>query len=146
MKTLHLLGLSAVMSALLIFAAAEADAQQQSVGGARNNFHSRGNHFSWERGHGFRGGFGGVFVVEREVPVYIEKEAPPPPAAVPLPQDSGGGDKPRKPYVIGSTYASLPGSCMKMIDEGVSYYLCSGEWYRQIGGGRDSKYKAVGKP
>jgi hypothetical protein len=74
MKTLHLLGLSAVMSALLIFAAAEADAQQQSVGGARNNFHGHGNHFSWERGHGFRGGFGNVWVVERELPVIVEKE------------------------------------------------------------------------
>jgi YHS domain-containing protein len=31
---------------------------------------------------------------------------------------------------------------MKMIDGGVSYYHCSGEWYRQVGG----EYRAVAQP
>ena len=53
---------------------------------------------------------------------------------------------PREPYVLGKSYASLPGGCMKMIEDSVSYYLCSGEWYRQVGGGRSAKYKAVAKP
>jgi hypothetical protein len=55
---------------------------------------------------------------------------------------------PRKPYVIGSTYASLPPQgCMKLIEDGASYYFCGGgEWYRPLGDGRDSKYRAVVKP
>ena len=68
---------------------------------------------------------------------------PPPPAAVPLPQ--GGGAKERKPYVIGASYDSLPGSCMKLIEEGVSFYYCSGEWYRQVGEGRGATYRAVAR-
>lgn len=138
------------MSALLIFAAAEAAAQQPPVGGGpRINLPRHSNHFSWEGRDGFHGGFGGVWIVEREVPVFIERETPPPPAAAPLPEEAQGGAKapPRKPYVIGASYASLPGGCMKLIDEGVSYYYCSGgEWYRQIGGGRDARYRAVAKP
>jgi len=125
----------------LLFAAAEAEAQQRPVSsGARITFPSHSNRFSWERGHRFHGGIGGVFVVEREVPVIVERETPPPPAAVPLPQKSGGGEQ-RKPYVIGSTYASLPDSCMKLIDGGVSYYYCDGEWYRQVG----KLYRAVAR-
>ena len=26
---------------------------------------------------------------------------------------------------------------MKMIQDGASYYHCSGEWYRQVSGGKD---------
>ena len=66
--------------------------------------------------------------VVREVPVAVEPPQPPP--------------EPRKPYVIGASYASLPAGCMKMIYEGESFYLCSGEWYRQDG----SQYKAVEAP
>jgi len=142
----------------LIFAAATADAQQRAVSsGARVTFPSHSNRFSWERGHRFHGGIGGVWIVEREVPVIVEREPPPPPAppvlacppdrlcaSLPLPQKSGGGEQ-RKPYVIGSTYASLPDSCMKLIDGGVSYYYCDGEWYRQIGGGRGARYQAVAR-
>ena len=94
-------------------------------------------------------GFPGVWVVERpfdyaqdrEVPVYVEREVtPPPPSVVPLPQELGGGTKARKPYAIGATYASLPGGCMKLIEEGDSYYYCGGgEWYRQTG----KQYQAV---
>ena len=74
-----------------------------------------------------------VHVIEREiireVPVVVEP--PPPPPA------------PREPYVIGKSYASLPSGCMKMIEEGASYYLCSGEWYRQVGSGSATTYKAI---
>ena len=138
MKALHLLGLSAAAAALLIFAATQADAQQRPTVGGRINFPTHSNHFSWERGHGFHGGFGGVWVVEREVPVIVEREVvvrevqvpaePPPP--------------PREAYVIGKSYASLPGGCMKMIEPGASYYWCSGEWYRQVG----KLYRAVAAP
>jgi hypothetical protein len=34
---------------------------------------------------------------------------------------------------------------MKMIEDGASYYYCSGEWYRQMGAGRSATYKAVAK-
>ena len=66
-------------------------------------------------------------------------EAPPPadaPPAEPPPE-------PRKPYVIGETYDSLPAGCMKLIEKGAAYYYCGGEWYRSAGGG---KYKAVKAP
>ena len=93
--------------------------------------------------HGFRG-IGGVWIVEREVPVYIEKEVvrevPAPP---PAPSPEGEGK--RKPYVIGNSYASLPGGCMKLIEEGASYYYCSGDWYRQVGSGSAISYKAVAR-
>jgi hypothetical protein len=32
---------------------------------------------------------------------------------------------------------------MKLIEEGVSYYYCGGDWYRQEGEGRSVTYKAV---
>ena len=79
-------------------------------------------------GNGFVG-FPGVFVVEREVVHVIEREVvhvdPPPPPEPP--------PSPRKPYKLGASYDSLPPGCMKMIERGTSYYLCSGEWYRQVG-------------
>jgi hypothetical protein len=81
----------------------------------------------------------GVWVVEREVPVIVEREVPvTPPPAPPL-QEEGKNEPPRKPYVIGNTYDSLPAGCMKMIEEGAAYYYCDGEWYRQEG----KSYRAV---
>jgi hypothetical protein len=44
--------------------------------------------------------------------------------------------------VIGASYASLPGGCMKWIEGGASYYYCGGEWYRQLG----KQYRAVARP
>jgi len=131
-----------VAGSMLALGASDAAAQQRSASGARITFPSQANLFSWERGHGFKRGFGGVLIVQQQVPVIVEREAPPPPAAVPLPEQGQGGAKapPRKPYVIGSSYDSLPGGCMKMIEDGVSYYYCSGgEWYRQVG----KLYRAV---
>jgi hypothetical protein len=149
MKPLHLMAMSAAASALLVLPSAEADAQTRPVvsGGLRITPHSPSHLFSWERGHGgFHGGFGNVWIVEQQVPVFVEREVvkeAPPPQAVPLPQNSGGGDK-RKPYVIGKTYASLPGGCMKVVEQAASYYFCGGgEWYRQMGSGRGVSYKAV---
>lgn len=87
-------------------------------------------------------GFPGVYVVERVQVIEREvvKEAPPPPPpAEPAPP-------PRKPYAIGESYSSLPSPCMKMIQDGVSYYHCSGEWYRQVSGGKDGPYLAVEAP
>lgn len=138
MKTLHLLAVSAVMAALLILAAAEADAQQSSVFGARTPPPPRhhGGGFPG-RHHGFGGG---IWIIERDVPVVVEREvvrevvrevpADPPPA-------------PRKPYAVGRSYASLPASCMKLIEGGASYYYCGGgEWYRLAG----KQYLAVRRP
>jgi hypothetical protein len=142
MKTLHVLALSAAMAGLVVIS--EADAQQRagtSVARITPRHHG-GMHGGF---HGNGGGIGGVFIVEREVPVIVE--APPPPAAVPSPKEEGKKEPPRKPYVIGNSYASLPGGCMKMIEGGVSYYFCGGgEWYRQVGGGKGAQYKAVAKP
>ncbi|HET9335926.1 MAG TPA: hypothetical protein VFO12_05915 [Sphingomicrobium sp.] len=146
-----LLTLGAAMVALAIAAPSQAGAQgitsiASGGGGPRitpivNGGHFQGRPVHGRRGghHRFRGGFGGVFVVEREVPVIVEREvvrevlvpvAPEPPPA------------PRKPHVIGASYSSLPEGCMKLIDEGVSYYGCGGEWYRQVASG---KYIAVAR-
>ena len=137
------------MAALPILTAAKADAQQRSAGsGLRINIPSPANHFSWERGHGFHGIHGGVFIVEREVPVIVEREVV---REVPAKLGTPNTDVPklpRKPYVIGGTYASLPPQgCMKLIEDGASYYFCSGdEWYRQLGAGKAAKYRAVARP
>ena len=120
--------------ALVMVGAAEAGAQRGPPGtivGPRHLGHGHGH------GRGFHGG--GFFVVDREVVIEREvvREVPvaAPVAAAPPPE-------PRKPHVIGRMYASLPGGCMKLIERGASYYICSGEWYRQVG----SQYKAVAQP
>ena len=83
---------------------------------------------------------GGFILVEREYVPVVEREVvrevtvAEPPAAAPPP--------PRKPYVIGRNYSSLPGGCMKIIEDGASYFYCSGEWYRQVG----AQYLAVAMP
>ena len=84
-------------------------------------------------------GFPGFFVYEHDYEPVIEREIireVPAPAPAPPPP-------PRKPYVLGRTYDALPGGCMKLIQDGGSYYLCSGEWYRPLGGGR---YLAIAQP
>ena len=170
MRYLHVFGISAVVSVVLILAAREASAEDRPVGGVPRN-HLPGNLgssrttdmppacrngcFSWEGGHGgirdgfrgdrfhgdhFRGGFSGFWVEDRD-PVVIEREVVHEvPVAVPAAEPA---PPPREAYVIGKTYASLPGSCMKLIEEGVSFYYCSGEWYRQVGEGRAAMYRAV---
>ena len=139
MKLLHLVAAGAAIVAM----SAPADAQSRPVSGARITYPSHSNHFSWERGHRFRGAFP-VLVVEHEVPVIVEREvAPPPPPAPPLKER---GEKERKPYVVGATYASLPGGCMKLIEAGGSFFYCGdGEWYREVRAGRDPLYRAVAR-
>jgi len=89
--------------------------------------------------HGFFRGFP-VFYVEREYVPVVEREViREVPAAQPAPPPA----PPRKPYVIGRSYAALPGSCMKMVEGSGIYFLCGGEWYRQVGAGQ---YKAVSAP
>jgi hypothetical protein len=135
MKALHLLVISAVMSAALIFAATEADAQSRTIG---SGFRHRP--LPPPVTDGFLG-FPGVYVVERvqviEREVVKEVPAAPPPEPPP---------PPRKPYKIGAMYDSLPSPCMKMIEDGASYYHCSGEWYRQVGSGSAVESKAVQAP
>ena len=138
MKVPHLLAVGAAAAAM-IFAASGAEAQQRSIGGGMRSpppAHGGGMHGN----HRFVLPF---FVYERQDPVIIQREVvrevpvvvePPPP---PPP--------PREPYVIGKSYTSLPSGCMKMIEDGASYFLCSGEWYRQVGSGSAVKYKAVAK-
>ena len=86
--------------------------------------------------------FPGVFVIEREVPVIIDRQAPPPPAAVPLSEQAQGGAQSREPWVLGKRYASLPSGCMKLIagTGRATYYHCSGQWDRQVG---EAQYRAV---
>jgi hypothetical protein len=105
---------------------------QGSVRGSRDGFH-----------RGFRHGFGGtVFIyAEPEVvhDVVVVHDTPAPqPAAAPEPPPP-----PPPRYVIGKSYDSLPGGCMKMVEGRSTYFLCSGDWYREVG--RD-RYKAVTAP
>ena len=85
-----------------------------------------------------------IFLIDRDyVPVYVQGDAggdssDAPPAAVPPPPTPA----PRKPYVVGRSYSSLPGGCLKQIQDGSSYYGCNGKWYRQAGGA----YQAVAQP
>lgn len=135
-KYAHIIALGAAAAALLVFAAPQADAQNRTYG-PRNNIPSHGGGMD----HGFVNGLGGVWVVEREVPIVIEREVVkevPVPVTVTPPE-------PRKPYVIGASYDSLPGGCMKLIEEGTSFYYCDGGWYRQVGEGRSASYKAVAR-
>ena len=133
MKSLHLLATSAAMSAA-VFSANAADAQSRGVGGGFR-------HLPPPPANGPFLGFPGVYVVERVhvVDREVVKEVPAPPPPEPPPP-------PRKPYVIGVSYSSLPSPCMKMIEDGASYYLCSGEWYRQSGSGSSAQYVAIRKP
>jgi hypothetical protein len=132
MKALHLPAVNRAMLVLLVLAAASTTAQPSPVGVISNPPppHHGGM-------HGFHRPF---IIVERETVIEreVEPKPPPPPAPTPPPPP------PRKPYVIGRSYASLPGGCMKMIERGAAYFLCSGEWYRKVGGG--AQYKAVAKP
>ena len=146
MDVRHLHALTAALAALLGFGSTEAGARERPVGGGlRLPVPSNSNLFSWEHGHGFKRGFP-IFIVQRQ-PVIIEREvvvvrevaARPAPPPTPSPEGEGK----RKPYVVGRSYASLPGGCMKMIEGGASYYWCSGgEWYRLVG----KQYRAVAKP
>ena len=62
--------------------------------------------------------------------------------AVPTPSPSPKGEGKRKPYAVGSSYSSLPSGCMKLIEDGASYYFCGGEeWYRLVG----KQYRAVAR-
>jgi hypothetical protein len=128
MKGTHLLALNAAMSALLILAASKANAQQRPQGPRIN--------LPPPPPIGVFNSYPGTWVIEREVPVIVEKEVV---KEVPAPAPTPPPAAPRKPYVIGNTYDSLPGGCMKLIEEGASYYYCGGEWYRQEG----KSYKAV---
>jgi len=136
MKAPHFPGLGAAAAALLIFGASAADAQRRVViggWGSPPRHHGGGL-------HGNRGFHVPYYVYEREPTVIIEREvireapviveAPPPPPP------------PRKPYVVGASYASLPGGCMKLIEDGQSYFYCGGEWYRQAG----KQYRAIEGP
>ena len=136
MKASHLLA----MTALLALAATGAGAQRLEVGGSWSPPpRHHGGHFP---GHG-RGFDGGFLAIDREVVYVIEKEAETEekPAAVAPPPPP----PPRKPYVIGDSYSSLPGGCMKLIEGGEAYYYCDGEWYRQLRAGRDAQYLAVAR-
>jgi hypothetical protein len=155
---LRLFAVSAAICAMLALAPAGALAQTPTVGGVlpppipgpgsgslfptpippQSGMHGSSGIPGFHRFH--RGINNGVFIIEdREyAPVVVEEvrsePAAPPPAQPP---------EPRKPYVLGRTYNSLPGGCMKLIQGGVSYYHCSGEWYRQVAAGQ---YKAVRMP
>ena len=75
-------------------------------------------------------------------PVAPAAARPPPPPTTPPPPPP----EPREPYVLGKSYDSLPAGCMKMIQGVQSYYLCAGEWYRQVGEGSGARFVAVAMP
>ena len=140
-QTMRFSPLPAATAALALLSVPGA-AQSRAGAGPRINLPPPPSMFggSFHTGHH---GFPGLIVVERQVPVVVEVPvAVPPPVTPPLPPHQGEGEK-RKAYVIGASYASLPGGCMKLIEDGVSFYYCSGEWYRQVGEGRSATYKAV---
>ena len=89
--------------------------------------------------HGFGGGgfilYPETEVVHDVVVVHDQPAEPPSPPTLP--------PAPKEPWVMGRTYASLPGGCMKMVEKAASYFYCGGDWYRQVG---SRSYKAVGKP
>ena len=151
MKPVHLL---AAIAALPVLAAADATAQQRSPAyGPRINLPgSAGQYYGGHWGNRRRGGhkrghFANFIIVEREVPVIVEREVVVREVPVAAPAPSAPPPAPRKPYVVGQSYASLPAGCMKMIAGEASYYWCSGgEWYREMAGGNAAKYKAVAKP
>ena len=132
MKGLHHLALGTAMAALC----SAADAQPSGVGGGFRHSPPPAANLP------VQGFFPGLYVYDREVVHVIEREVvhvdPVPPPEPPPP--------PRKPYKLGSSYDSLPPGCMKMIERGTSYYLCSGEWYRQVGSGSGVSYRAVKSP
>lgn len=160
MKGLHLLALNAALSAMLIVAAAaEVDAQRQPAGsGPRNPIPSGGGQGGMggqdglgdPDGRGDRDGRGhkrdgDVFLIDEDVVevVEVEKEAKPDAAAAAVPAAAPAAVEKREPYKIGNSYTSLPPGCMKLIQDGAFYYLCSGDWYQQLG--RD-QYAAVKAP
>jgi hypothetical protein len=140
-KAFHLTAVTTAMCALLALAPGPAGAQQRSIIAPPRNSPPPPQ----GRMHGFRHFSPGFFIDREYVPVYVHDDArddtsATPPAAVPPPPPPA----PRKPYVIGRSYSSLPGGCLKLIQDGSSYYGCSGEWYRQAGDG--AGYKAVAQP
>ena len=149
MKALHLPAANAALFLLLALAPVRADAQIFPVAppalsvqhGGMPGFHHGGMPGFHHGGrHGFHGG--AVFVIQRDLVIEREivREVPADEAAADPPPPA-----PRKPYVIGRSYSSLPGGCMKLIDGGKSYFLCSGEWYRQVRGS-GGPYLAVAEP
>ena len=138
MKVPRLLAVGAATAMLVI--ASGAEAQQRPIGGGPRNWLPANGHGM----HGQNRLFLPFFWVEQQDPVIIEKEVV---KEVPVVVKDPPPPPPREPYAIGKTYASLPSSgCMKMIEGGASYYLCSGEWYQQVGGDGAAKYKAVTQP
>lgn len=141
------------LCALLLLSAA-ADAQRQPAGGGPRNAIPSGGGQAGDaspRDRGERGGRGDkrfrgdVFLIENEVVEVVEKEvpaaagAPAAPAAAP----AAAPEEKREPYKVGNSYDTLPPGCMKMIQDGASYYFCGGgEWYQRVGG----QYKAVEQP
>ena len=163
MKAPHLTAVSAAIAALLAPAPAASQAQQISLGvlagplspqpGSGSLYPvggslyptpvPRAHDISGSRGfnrgthRGFNGGF--IFYEEphvvHDIVVVHDQPTPPPPPSPPAPPSPG--------HVIGHSYDSLPGGCMKMVERGVSYFHCSGDWYREVAGRR---YEAVEVP
>jgi hypothetical protein len=140
--------------AFIVIAAPDAAAQQRTPAyGPRINLPGSagqyyGGHWGDRRRGGYkRGHFTNFIILEREPTVVVEREVVVREVPVAAPAPSAPPPAPRNPYVVGNSYASLPGGCMKMIEGGASYYWCSGgEWYRETAGGSAGRYKAVARP
>lgn len=126
---------------LLSALASPAAAQAHSPGGPRTAL-TRANGGGVLPQRGFHVPF---FYPEREVVVVereVIREVPAGNLGTPNTDVPNSPPPPRKPYVIGASYASLPPGCMKMVELAGTYFYCSGEWYRQVG----SVYRAVKEP
>ena len=153
MKGLQLLALNAALSAMLIVAASQTEAQDRPAGaGPRNPIPSGGGQTGGQMGSGGSTGVGSggnfgrervndVFLVEEQVVQVVQPPEEAKPTAPPAPPAVAEPEK-REPYKIGNSYSSLPPGCMKMIQDGSSYFLCSGEWYQKV----ESQYLAVAQP
>ena len=162
MKALRLLAVSGSICALLALAPAAAQSQTATVGGVLpppipgpgsgslypTPIPPQPSSPGGMRGvsgvpgfHRFHRGIGGVLIYEEPeyVPVVVQEVAHDEPAAPP----PAPPPEPRKPWVLGRTYSSLPGGCLKLLQDGASYYQCNGRWYREVG---DEQYKAVRMP
>ena len=155
MKGFHLLALNAVLSAMLILAASQTEAQDRPAGsGPRNPIPSGGGQTGGQMGSGGHAGVGSgsnfgrervndIFLVEEQVVQVVapQEEEEAKPAAPPASPPAAEPEK-REPYAVGKSYSSLPPGCMKMIQGAALFYLCGGDWYQKV----DGQYLAVAQP
>ena len=161
MKPLHLLGLNAAFAALMIFAAAEAaDAQRRGGGGGGRQVRasssgsisgaSRASTRDVNRGANRDVNRNRDVNVNRDVNINRDVD-------IDIDHDNGWGDidhpiaagaaiAATTAIVVGSYYSALPSGCMKVIENGMTYYTCNGYWYQPVYKGSSVTYVVVNQP